>query len=122
MILGINKRGQSIIESLIIILPVLLISISTIQWTMFKWSHSYISHQMYQGLICGAQGHLLKECEQNLSNHIKSFLKGASLQKIKLKKKGTQWKIEVLWNITYFNQNLWTFQHSRSLRVPEDLL
>lgn len=115
-----KQRGQALVESIVLLLPVTFMFYFLFQYTISRWSYFYFSHEAYQSLICVAQGERPKRCEKDLRKHVQNWIPWAQIKNIKMDGFQNNWNVEVSWQ-DFFVKNQ-VFHLRRSLKIPEDIL
>ena len=108
-----NRRasGQAMMETLIS-LP--LISACFILCLLFFHAFAqtlYMDHQLYQSLICLAEGKPKTDCEKTLQQKVKSFFWTGKLKNIKFKKGEEKWSGQFTWETGF-----WTIPFQQTLK------
>ena len=106
------KKGQSLVEALIVSLG--LIAVTKIILVLF-WifvSLIWMEHQLYQGLICSAQQRNHRDCEQKVLNQIRRLNRLGKIQSVKIKEFKQEWRGEIQW---IFYEKVFFIKQSLSL-------
>ena len=96
-----KTKGQALTEALAF-LPITSACFIVSFGLFFAYTQKiWMDHQLYQSLICLAQGENKTHCKQKMKKKIKIFLWTGKLKNIQLHKKTQQWKGTFTWE-THF--------------------
>ena len=107
-----KKSGQALIETLLI-LPLICACFSVCLLSFHVHAqYLWMDHHLYQALICLAKGK--KDCKDNMTKKIKSFLWAGSLNNIQFKTTENKWSGTFTWQ-TF----LWKIPFKKHLKLGE---
>lgn len=107
-----KKSGQALIEALLV-LPLVCASFSVC--LLFFHVHAqylWMDHHLYQALICLAKGK--KDCKDNMTKNIKSFLWVGQLNDIQFKTTENKWSGTFTWQTLF-----WKISFRKNLKLGE---
>ena len=114
-----NSSGQALIET-VIGLPLVLTCLTLcLLFFYVHIQHIWTDHQLYQALICLAEGQPTKECENKLIRKTKTFLWLGRLTDIQLSKvlNKKQWKGRITWKSLY-----WRLDFKKQINLIQGVL
>lgn len=104
-----HPSGQSLIEALVISL--VLIAMFQLVFFVF-WIGTnilWLEHQLYQGMICTAQGKSIHFCERKALKEIQKLKSGGKVHSLKIRGFENKWKGELLWQ--FYKKNFFIKQN-----------
>lgn len=111
------KRGQSILEFVVLALPLSVVLFFIFQSVFIMAGRSYFDHLLYESLFCMARGKSVFYCKNSLIKNGEFFLKGSQLKNIQLTEFNKKYSGSLIWRV-----KPWRIQLKKTLKVPEDLL
>ena len=110
------KRGQAIIEMLVILLFLTSILFSILQLSFIFGARSYVNHQLYQALICMAHAEPLRRCKKELIKESEKFLVWGKIKNIRITGGKTKWKGKLILEIYP-----WKIKIKQNINLRRDL-
>lgn len=94
-----KPNGQSVIEVLCVCLSLFLILKGTLLVFWLAAGSLWMDHQLYQKLICLAEGRPQIICRQRLLKNIKAFNPVGVITHLQIKKGTNRWEGQIKWTI-----------------------
>ena len=98
-----RKKGQSLLEFLMIFVILILILKSLFFMLYLLYGKVWAEHHLYQSLICQAKGMPPQTCSDQALRQITKQISIGDFSDFKTMNKNHIWKGETKWNINSFN-------------------
>ena len=114
-----RSNGQAIMETVICMPLVLTCFTLGLLFFYVHIQHIWTDHQLYQALICLAEGQTTQKCKNNLIRKTKTFLWLGRLTNIQLHKilNKEQWRGTLTWKSIY-----WRLDFKKQIHLAKEAL
>ena len=112
-----TSSGQAVVEVLLLLPLLCSCFILCLFFFQLHAQHLWMDHQLYQSLICLAQGKTEKSCENRMKEKIKAFLWMGKLKKVHFYKRENEWKGVFTWETGF-----WQIPFEKTLRFKKGVL
>ena len=108
-----KQTGQGSIETLALLTTFILTIKGGLMLFWLLAGHLWMDHQLYQHLVCRAQGQMEALCTEKLLKESKRFIFTGAVKNIKIRRQNNSWKGSLDWNIRGFSIPI-----IRTLKLP----